>query len=138
MRIRILITISFFLGLGCNAGLPIAYMLPSLDGTWNVRLQDVPGTLRIVVEGGRVTQYDQGGGELQPIEEMPLFTQEGGTIRFSFQATQAFVGYNNGEPADFIVAGEGTVREDGSVELTISFTSIDGEAEGASSAVMSR
>lgn len=129
-------TICFIVG--CDAASPIAYVLPSVDGTWTVQLQDVPGTLQIVVENGVITQYDQGGGELQPIEEMPPFTQDNGKVSFSFQATQAFTNINNGEPAEFIVEGEGDIQADGTVDATITFTSLDGLNEGGSTAVMSR
>ncbi|MCB9853995.1 MAG: hypothetical protein H6819_12915 [Phycisphaerales bacterium] len=140
MRRRLAFAIAFALaaGFGCDTGSPIAFVLPSLDGTWNIQLLDVPGTLRVVVEGGRITQYDQGGGTFQPIEEMPAFTQIGGTIMFTMQATQAFVGFNNGEPTEFIVAGSGEVQSDGSVDLTITFTAADGSGEGSSKAIMSR
>lgn len=140
MRRRLVIAIAFAIGLGfgCETGSPVAFVLPSLDGTWIVQLLDVPGTLRVVVEGGRITQYDQGDGTFQPIEETPSFTQSGGTIRFTLQATQAFVGFNNGEPTEFIVSGDGDVQADGSVDLTITFTAVDGSGEGASTAIMSR
>lgn len=136
---RRLITVIFgLLLIGCDATPPIAFVLPSLDGTWTIQLRDVPGTLRIVVEGSRIVQYDQGSGSFQPIEESPPFTQTGGMITFSMQATQAFVGFNNDEPAEFIIEGEGTVMQDGSVDLTITFTAVDGGAQGASTAFMSR
>ncbi|MCA9255307.1 MAG: hypothetical protein KDA33_06700 [Phycisphaerales bacterium] len=126
------------MSIGCETGSPIAYVLPSLDGTWNITLLDVTGTLRIVVDGGLITRYDQGDGTLQPIEETPAFTQTGGRISFTFQATQAFVGYNNGEPTEFIISGVGNIGEDGSVALTLTFTSLDGAAEGMSGARMVR
>ena len=135
---RLILAIILLLGFGCDAAPPIAFVLPSLDGTWNIQLQDVPGTLRIVVVGGRIVEYDQGAGSFQPIEEMPTFTQNGGRIRFSMQATQAFVGFNNDEPAEFIIDGEGFVLENGAVDLTITFTAVDGGEQGASTAVMSR
>lgn len=123
---------------GCETGSPVAFVLPSLDGTWNIQLKDVPGTLRIVVEASRITEYDQGDGEFQPIEESPPFVQNAGRLSFTFQATQAFVGFNNDEPAEFLIEGEGRIRENGSVDITITFTAVDGGEQGATTAVMSR
>lgn len=132
------LTFGLLLAVACDAAAPIGFVLPSLDGTWTITLEDVPGTLRIVVDQGRVVQYDQGAGEFQDIEEAPPMMQSDGNLTFSFQATQAFVGFNNGDPAEFIVTGEGTVLEDGSVDLFITFSAVDGGAEGNSNATMRR
>jgi hypothetical protein len=127
------------LAVACDAIAPIGFVLPSLDGTWTISLEDVPGTLRIVVEQGRIVQYDQGAGEFQAIEEAPPMNQlTEGQITFAFQATQAFVGFNNGNPTEFIVTSDGTVQADGSVDLFITFNPVGGGAEGNSNATMRR
>ena len=62
MRSLRFLSLGLLLAVACDAAAPIGFVLPSLDGTWIVTLEDVPGTLRIVVEQGRIVQYDQGAG----------------------------------------------------------------------------
>jgi len=111
--------------------------LPTVDGRWRIDLDNVDADLQLVIVNGEITEYDQGDGTFQDIEETPAVTQSNGILRFSMQATQAFMGFNNNEPAEFNVVGEGVILENGTVEIELTFTSIDTGDEGIFEGVMS-
>jgi len=121
----------------CDMMPPAMFDLPTVDGRWRIDLTNVDGTLQLVIENGEITEYDQGDGTFQDIEETPAVTQSNGILRFAMQATQAFAGFNNNEPAEFNVVGEGVIQQDGTVEIELTFTSIDLGDEGMFEGVMS-
>lgn len=124
------------MGAQCDAMPAGMFDLPGLNGTWEIDLTNVNGTLQVIIENNQVVRYDQGDGTLQDIEETPLVTQVDGELRFAFRATQAFVGFNNGQPTEFIVDCKGVILENGTVDLAMMFTAIDTGDDGVLEGIM--
>jgi len=110
--------------------------LPTVNGRWRIDLTNVDGRLHLVIENREILEYDQGNGIFQDIEETPAVTQSNGIMRFTMQATQAFAGFNNEEPTEFNIVGEGVIQEDGTVEIELTFTAIESGDEGVLEGVM--
>ena len=123
---------------GCTAPLVEAFVLPTLDGDWRIFLEGSDGSIAILVENGLIIRYDQGTGEFETIQEPGTISQTAGVVSFSLKAFQTFIDFNNGQPAEFIISGEGPVQADGTVQIFLSFSMVDGDAEGGLNAVMRR
>ncbi|MCG8409601.1 MAG: hypothetical protein MI923_30715 [Phycisphaerales bacterium] len=131
---RVVLT-SLLLMAGCNN---LGFVLPTLDGIWDIPLDENGNGIAILVENGVITQYDQGTGEFDELQSQGSISQSGGIVSFRVQALQTFVDLNDSRPAEFVVTGEGPVQEDGSIRIFLRFSMVDGDAEGGLDAIMRR